>query len=78
MSFSLKLESIQTFLGLKVELYKEVVVNVSSEEAALVHANSCWNILLFRVFRLVDVALLALGLDSAVLELQLEGPNGDF
>lgn len=78
MSLSLKLESVQTFLGLKVELNKEVVIDISSKETALVHANSSWNVLLFRVLRLVDVALLAFGLDSAVLEFQLERPDGDL
>lgn len=78
MSLGLKLESVQAFLGLKVELNEEVVVDVSSKETALVHANSSWNVFLFSIFRLVDVTLLAFGLDSALLKLQLERPDGDL
>ena len=78
MPLSLKLESVQAFLGFKVKLNKEIVVDVSGKETALVHANCSWNVLLFRVLRLIDVALLTLGLDSAFLELQLEGPDRYF
>ncbi len=71
----LELDGAGGLLGLEVELDQKVVVDVAGEETALVDADRGGDILLLRVFGLVDVGTLVLRAHVVLVEFQLEGAH---